>query len=80
MPARDTSPQAHAVQREAHRRLGAGGRVELAFEMSTQARQLSIAGMQGRRPGLSEADARAQLFRRMLGDDLYHAAYERKGS
>ncbi len=72
--------QALGVQREAHRRLGAAGRVALAFEMSTQARELSIAGMQSRKPGLSQAEARAQLFRRILGDDLYHAAYERKGS
>jgi hypothetical protein len=80
MAARDTGAQAHAVQREAHRRLGAGGRVELAFEMSTQAREISIAGMRSRNPELSQAEARAQLLRRILGDDLYRSAYERKGS
>ena len=80
MAARDTSSQAHEVQRAAHRRLGAAGRVELAFEMSAQARQISIAGMRSRDPELSQVEARSQLLRRILGDDLYQAAYERKGS
>ena len=80
MAARDTSSPAHEVQREAHRRLGAAGRVELAFEMSKRAREISIAGMRSRHPELSQAQARAQLLRRILGADLYSAAYERKGS
>lgn len=78
MPASDTSPKAHQVQRAAHRRLGAAGRVELAFEMSAQARQISIAGIRSRNPELSQAEARSQLLRRILGDELYRAAYERK--
>ena len=80
MAARDTSSQAREVQRAAHRRLGAAGRVELAFEMSAQARQISIAGMRSRDPALSQAEARSQLLRRILGDDLYQAAYERTDS
>ncbi len=80
MTARDTSSQAHEVQRAAHRRLGSAGRVELAFEMSEQARQISIAGRRSRDSELSQTEARSQLLRRILGDDLYRAAYERKGS
>ena len=78
MAARDTSPEAHEVQRKAQRHLGAAGRVELAFEMSAEARRISIAGMRRRHPGLSESEARSQLLRRLLGNELYQAAYERK--
>ncbi len=42
--ARDTSREAHQAQCEAHRRLGAVRRVELAFEMSVDAREIAIAG------------------------------------
>jgi hypothetical protein len=75
--ARDTSRGAREVQREAQRRLGGAARVELAFEMSAEARRISIAGMQSRDPGLSEVAARARLLRRLLGAELYAAAYAR---
>ena len=65
------------MQREAQRRLGPAGRVELAFEMSVEARRISIAGMRDRDPALSEAEARSRLLRRLLGDSLYEAAYDR---
>jgi hypothetical protein len=48
--------------------------------MSDQARRISIAGMQSRNPTLSEAEARARVIRRLLGDALYEVAYERSTS
>jgi len=51
--------------------------VELAFEMCSEARNLSIAGMRQRDPALSEQEARGRLLRRLLGDALYTAAYPR---
>jgi hypothetical protein len=75
--ARDTSREAREAQLEALRRLGAVGRLGLAFEMCAEARRISIAGMQSRDPGLSEAEARARLARRLLGEELYEAAYQR---
>ena len=80
MAARDTSREAREAQCEAQRRLGAAGRVELAFEMSAEARRISIAGMRRRDPGLSEAAARSRLLRRLLGDRLFAAAYGRTAS
>ena len=80
MAARDTRSEARAVQREVQGQLGGAGRVELAFEMSEQARQISIAGMRSRDPELSQAAARSRLLRRILGDDLHRAAYGHRAS
>ena len=74
---RDTQRAAIDVQRDAYRRLGAAGRVELAFEMSEQAREISITGMLDRDPTLSRSEARARLLRRLFGEDLFEAAYAR---
>ena len=78
MTARDTIDAARRVQREAQARLGGARRVELAFEMSAQAREISIAGIRSRHPELSPAEARTRLLRRLLGDELYEAAYRRE--
>ena len=43
--------------------------------MSEEARSLSIAGLIGRSRALSPAEARAIVLRRILGDQLYEAAY-----
>ncbi len=75
MTSRDTSREAREVQREAQRRLGPAGRVELAFEMSEQAREISIAGAMAREPGLGPEEARARLLRRLLGDALFDACW-----
>ena len=77
MAGRDTSDAARRVQREAQARLGGARRIEMAFEMSAQAREISIAGIRSRHPELSFAEARARLLRRLLGDELYEAAYRR---
>jgi hypothetical protein len=76
--ARDTSREAREAQREAQRRIGPSARVGLAFEMSAEARRISIAGMRSRDTTLSEAEARARLLRRLLGAELYAAAYARR--
>jgi hypothetical protein len=75
MTSRDTSRDAREVQLQAQRRLGPAGRVELAFEMSEQARAISIAGAMAREPGLSLVEARARLLRRLLGDTLFDACW-----
>jgi hypothetical protein len=46
--------------------------------MSEEARRISIAGLLSRHPGLSGAEARARVLRRILGPALYAAAYERR--
>ena len=75
MTSRDTSREARAVQLQAQRRLGPAGRVELAFEMSEQARAISISGALAREPGLGPEEARARLLRRLLGDALFDACW-----
>lgn len=63
------------MQRAVLRRFGPARRVELAFEMSEQARDISVRGAPARGPGLTQEDARARLQRRLLGDALYDAAW-----
>lgn len=75
MRPRDTTREALDAQRAAQRRLGPARRVELAFEMSEQAREISIRGALAREPGLTPEEARARLLRRLLGDALYGAAW-----
>ena len=53
MQSRDTSREASEVQRSLQQKLGPAGRVELAFAMSQQAREISISGMMDRDPRLT---------------------------
>ena len=52
-------------------------RVEMAFAMSQQAREISIGGMMDRDSTLSYSEAEAKLLRRLLGSELYEAAFSR---
>jgi hypothetical protein len=56
-------------------RLGAGRKMELAIQMSQQARETALRGIRNRNPSLSASDAREVLLRRMLGDALFDAAF-----
>jgi len=73
--ARDTSAEAHTAQRQALRRLGGAARVEMAFAMTREARQIAIDGILSRHPELSREQARHVLLRRLLGEELWSAAY-----
>jgi hypothetical protein len=75
MRARDTAAAAREVQLAALRALGPARRVELALEMSDQARAVSLAGLLAREPELSPEQARARLLRRILGAALFDAAW-----
>lgn len=63
------------MQLEALRRMGGAARVEQALSMSEEARRTSIAGLLGRGGAGSAGEARAIVLRRILGDELYEAAY-----
>ena len=52
--------------------------VEQALRMSEQARRISVAGLLSRNPGMSSKEARIRVLRRVLGADLYEAAYGRE--
>jgi hypothetical protein len=76
----DTAAAALEVQRATLRALGPARRVELAIEMSEQARATAIQGIMDRQPGLGPEQARARLLRRLLGDDLFDAAWRGRTS
>ena len=75
MRSADTDADAREAQLEALRRLGGAARVEQVLSMSEEARRLSIAGLVGSSQALSPEEARAIVLRRILGDELYEAAY-----
>ncbi len=69
--ATDTTAEAQAAQFEAYRRLGASRRVELAAQMSEEARAIAVSGIASRHPELSETERHEQLLRTLLGEVLY---------
>ena len=75
MRSRDTSAAAREAQLAALRAMEPGRRAELALEMSEQTREISIQGILAREPELGRTGARERLLRRLLGPDLYEAAY-----
>jgi hypothetical protein len=66
---RDTDPEARRVQLEVYRRMTPQRRVELAIEMSEEARAISLAGIRSRKPNLDAEQALAELVR-MLHPEL----------
>jgi hypothetical protein len=72
--ARDTTPEAQAVQDAVMRSMGGPRRIELVVEMSAAAEALTRAGIRARHPGYTEAQVRLTAWRLRWGDDLYRAA------
>lgn len=75
MIARDTSPEAHAAQLAVLARLGPEGRFELGLVLSERMRELAVDGIQARDPALSRQAARRALWRKLLGDETFQAAF-----
>jgi hypothetical protein len=71
----DTDEEAHRVQMEAYRRMGARGRLTLAFCLTAMARQNSLAGIRRRHPEYDEAQLRRAYGRLVLGDELARAVW-----
>jgi hypothetical protein len=65
MPALDTTPEAAAVQEEAYRRLGAIGRLKIAFDLTNLVRALSEAGIRKRNPEYTAEQAIEALSRQI---------------
>ena len=61
MTALDTTSTAAAIQEEAHRQLGAGGRLRAALELSDLTHALAVSGLRRRRPALTEDEAYREL-------------------
>jgi hypothetical protein len=60
---RDTTSTAAFAQAQAQRELGGPGRLQLAFEMSVLACELTLAGLRRSHPDWSSAQLRRELLR-----------------
>ena len=59
---RDTTREAAEVQAAVHERLGGAARLRLAYELSTVARGLALAGLRARRPTWSAEELLRALY------------------
>jgi hypothetical protein len=71
----DTTPEAEQVLLELLRRAPAWRRLQLADQMSSTARNLSLAGLRARHPGASESELRRRFADIHLGPELAAKAY-----
>ena len=74
---RDTTAKADEVQLAVLRRMTVAQRTSLANQMSTAARETTLAAIKARHPDYSEEHARWALFRVVVGDDLFKRAWPR---
>jgi hypothetical protein len=75
----DTDP---AAQQEYERRLRALSpeqRIRAISDLSEELRELMIAGVLSRHPDYTPEQARQAVVRRLLGDELFRAAYPDAG-
>ena len=68
---RDTSLDAHRTQTRLLRSLPSARRVEVALQMSKEAREITLAGIRSRHPEYMENEARLALFRLLHGDETF---------
>lgn len=69
----DTAPEARRRQLAIYRSMSPEQRVEIAFAMSEEARQLAIDGIRARKPFLDEGGVRHELLRLLHGRSLADA-------
>jgi len=73
--ARDTTPDAAAVQAAIYRRMTSDQRTWAAVEMSTMARSITFDNIRARHPEYGEHQARMALYRLLVGDELFRRAW-----
>ena len=66
----DTTPDAHAAQLEAYRRMKGRGRADVMFRLGEMTRRTTMAGIRRRHPEYDDVQVRLALARLLLGDDL----------
>lgn len=71
----DTTPEALAVQQKIWRQMTPGRRLELALQLSDDVRDVSITGTMARNPVMDRRAAMLDVTRRVLGDELFNAAF-----
>jgi len=72
---RDTTPDADAVQLALYRKMSASDRVRIGYQMSLDARAITLAAIRRRHPEYDDASARWALFRILVGDELFQKAW-----
>jgi hypothetical protein len=71
----DTTLEAMRVQHGVYRRMPPERRLELAFEMTEWARELSAAGVRARHPEYTERQVKLAVIRLTLGEELFRKAF-----
>lgn len=66
----DTTPAAWAMYQDVLDRMGGAGRVRAAIELSEAVREIRLAGMMARQPGLSRRQAIARVIAEEYGVEL----------
>lgn len=67
---RDTTPDGQGTQREIIQRMGGRARLEMALQMSEDARAVSEAGIRHRHPDWVDEQVRRALYALLLGEQL----------
>jgi hypothetical protein len=67
---RDTTPDAHAQQRDIYLTMGGAARLTIAFELTELVRRTAIAGIRARHPDYSDDQVHRAWARLTLGDRL----------
>ena len=63
----DTSPEAAAIQQEIFRLMTPEQRLKMALDLSEEMRNISLAGLRGRHPELTEEELISELVRDWYG-------------
>ena len=73
--AADTTPEADAAQFGVYRRMSDARRLEIALQMSDEARRITAAGIRAHHPEYTDTHVEDALRRLMLGTKLFHMAW-----
>lgn len=71
----DTTPDAHAIQLDAYRRMEGRGRVAIMFRLGEMTRRTTMSGIRSRHPEYDDVQVRLALARLLFGDDLVRRAW-----
>jgi len=67
MHARDTTPEAAAIQLQLYRQAGPSRRAQIAVELSDAVREMALTGIRRRHPELSEREVRRSFLQMVYG-------------
>jgi hypothetical protein len=76
---RDTTLDAHKKQMEILRKLSPEQRALISFELSDNVRQIAMDGIRRMHPEFTETQAKREMLRRIVGDELYEKIVAAKG-